>query len=123
MVQQTDTEADETLDLVILLFRSLTEKDVFESYYKQHLAKRLLSGRSVSDDLEKAMVYKLKVIFILDQYSSNTALNDWATAGVWCAIYGQDGGHVQRHALLWRHHGGVQEAYKGVEQVRLARAH
>lgn len=28
--------------------RYLTEKDVFEKYYKQHLAKRLLAGRSVS---------------------------------------------------------------------------
>jgi hypothetical protein len=31
--------------------RYLTEKDVFEKYYKQHLAKRLLAGRSVSDCL------------------------------------------------------------------------
>jgi cullin 3 len=29
--------------------RYLQEKDVFEKYYKQHLAKRLLSGRTVSD--------------------------------------------------------------------------
>ena len=27
--------------------RYLQEKDVFEKYYKQHLAKRLLSGRAV----------------------------------------------------------------------------
>ncbi len=26
------------------------EKDVFEKYYKQHLAKRLLHGRSTSED-------------------------------------------------------------------------
>lgn len=30
--------------------RYLQEKDVFEKYYKQHLAKRLLAGRGVSDD-------------------------------------------------------------------------
>jgi len=32
------------------IFRFIQEKDVFEKYYKQHLAKRLLSNRSVSDD-------------------------------------------------------------------------
>jgi hypothetical protein len=32
-----------------LACRYLQEKDVFEKYYKQHLAKRLLSGRTVSD--------------------------------------------------------------------------
>ena len=32
------------------LFRYLQEKDVFEKYYKQHLAKRLLHGRSSSED-------------------------------------------------------------------------
>ena len=36
------------LDRVMMLFRYLQEKDVFEKYYKQHLAKRLLSGRAVS---------------------------------------------------------------------------
>ena len=35
-----------------MLFRYLQEKDVFEKYYKQHLAKRLLSGRAVSPSHE-----------------------------------------------------------------------
>jgi len=39
----------------------LSEKDVFERYYKNHLAKRLLLGRSVSDDAERGMLAKLKV--------------------------------------------------------------
>ena len=43
-----------------MLFRYLQEKDVFEKYYKQHLAKRLLGGRSVSDDAERSMIAKLK---------------------------------------------------------------
>lgn len=34
---------------------------MFERYYKGHLAKRLLGGRSVSDDAEKGMLAKLKV--------------------------------------------------------------
>lgn len=43
------------------MFRYVTEKDVFERYYKGHLAKRLLLGRSVSDDAERGMLAKLKV--------------------------------------------------------------
>ena len=38
---------DATLDRAMVLFRFLQEKDLFEKYYKQHLAKRLLSGRTV----------------------------------------------------------------------------
>ena len=34
-------------------------------YYKSHLAKRLLLQKSVSDDAEKAMVARLKVIMIV----------------------------------------------------------
>ena len=33
---------------------------MFEKYYKQHLAKRLLLSRSVSDDAERNMIAKLK---------------------------------------------------------------
>lgn len=40
--------------------RYLQEKDVFEKYYKQHLAKRLLGGRASSDDAERSMLTKLK---------------------------------------------------------------
>eukprot|EP00268_Persea_americana_P021633 TRINITY_DN21562_c0_g1_i2.p5 TRINITY_DN21562_c0_g1~~TRINITY_DN21562_c0_g1_i2.p5 ORF type:complete len:100 (-),score=18.89 TRINITY_DN21562_c0_g1_i2:670-969(-) len=44
----------------MLLFRFLQEKDVFEKYYKQHLAKRLLSDKTVSDDAERSLKLKLK---------------------------------------------------------------
>jgi cullin 3 len=56
------TEEQITFELqkVIIVFRYLADKDVFESFYKQHLAKRLLGGRSVSDDAERAMVSQLK---------------------------------------------------------------
>ncbi|KAJ7739753.1 Cullin-domain-containing protein [Mycena maculata] len=58
---KTDTEVDVVLDKTITVFRYITEKDVFERYYKGHLAKRLLLGRSVSDDAERGMLAKLKV--------------------------------------------------------------
>lgn len=34
---------------------------MFERYYKGHLAKRLLQGKSVSDDAERGMLAKFKV--------------------------------------------------------------
>ena len=51
---------DDLLDKVMTIFRFLQEKDVFEKYYKQHLAKRLLSGRSFSDQAEGNLLVKLK---------------------------------------------------------------
>merc|ERR1712060_704421 len=56
----SDEEVDALLDKVVMLFRYLQEKDLFEKYYKQHLAKRLLGGRSASDDHEGMMIRKLK---------------------------------------------------------------
>lgn len=56
----TEQEIEIVLDKTMVLFRYLQEKDVFERYYKQHLAKRLLLNKSVSDDSEKNMISKLK---------------------------------------------------------------
>ncbi|PWA94803.1 Cullin [Artemisia annua] len=57
-VSEDDVEV--VFDKVMMLFRYLHEKDVFEKYYKQHLAKRLLAGKDVSDDAERSLVLKLK---------------------------------------------------------------
>ncbi|KAI9483305.1 MAG: Cullin [Benjaminiella poitrasii] len=57
---KSEDEVDEVLDKTITLFRFLQDKDIFERYYKQHLAKRLLFNRSVSDDAERGMLLKLK---------------------------------------------------------------
>eukprot|EP00252_Welwitschia_mirabilis_P001892 TRINITY_DN1185_c0_g1_i1.p1 TRINITY_DN1185_c0_g1~~TRINITY_DN1185_c0_g1_i1.p1 ORF type:complete len:733 (-),score=125.87 TRINITY_DN1185_c0_g1_i1:316-2514(-) len=57
-VSEDDIEI--VLDKVMMLFRYLQEKDVFEKYYKQHLAKRLLSGKTISDEAEKSLILKLK---------------------------------------------------------------
>jgi len=56
----SESEAEAHLDQFMMLFRLLTDKDVFENYYKHLLAKRLLGGKSVSDELEKTMIAKLK---------------------------------------------------------------
>ncbi|CAF1379688.1 unnamed protein product [Rotaria magnacalcarata] len=55
-----DQEVEIVLDKAMMLFRYLEEKDVFERYYKQHLAKRLLLNKSASDDAEKNMISRLK---------------------------------------------------------------
>ncbi|KAI7908004.1 Cullin [Cokeromyces recurvatus] len=57
---KSEDEIDDVLDKTITLFRFLQDKDIFERYYKQHLAKRLLFNRSVSDDAERNMLLKLK---------------------------------------------------------------
>ncbi|XP_038108344.1 cullin-3 [Culex quinquefasciatus] len=56
----SEQEIETILDKTMVLFRYLLEKDVFERYYKAHLAKRLLLNKSVSDDSEKNMISKLK---------------------------------------------------------------
>lgn len=56
----TESQMNTELGKVIVVFRYLSDKDVFESFYKQHLAKRLLGNRSVSDDAERSMVSLLK---------------------------------------------------------------
>ncbi|KAL7993338.1 putative cullin protein, neddylation [Plasmopara halstedii] len=45
---------------VMVIFRYIQGKDVFEAFYKKDLAKRLLVGKSASFDLEKLMLSKLK---------------------------------------------------------------
>jgi len=56
----TEEQVTQELQKVIVVFRYLADKDVFENFYKHHLAKRLLAARSLSDDAERAMVSQLK---------------------------------------------------------------
>jgi cullin 3 len=56
----SDDQMELTLRKVMDVFRFVQEKDVFEKYYKQHLARRLLLGRTISHDAEKTMIQNLK---------------------------------------------------------------
>ncbi|XP_028245115.1 cullin-4-like isoform X2 [Glycine soja] len=56
----SEEELEATLDKVLVLFRFIQGKDVFEAFYKKDLAKRLLLGKSASIDGEKSMISKLK---------------------------------------------------------------
>jgi cullin 4 len=55
-----DAELDRQLDSALELFRFIEGKDVFEAFYKRDLARRLLMGRSASQDAERNMLTKLK---------------------------------------------------------------
>lgn len=55
-----DAEINRQLDQVLDLFRFVNGKAVFEAFYKNDLARRLLMGRSASDDAEKSMLARLK---------------------------------------------------------------
>ncbi|KAJ5909104.1 hypothetical protein N7495_001786 [Penicillium taxi] len=55
-----DTEIHRQLDQVLDLFRFVQGKAVFEAFYKTDLARRLLLGRSASEDAEKSMLVRLR---------------------------------------------------------------
>jgi cullin-4 len=44
------TEIEDLMDRVMVIFRFVSSKDVFEAFYKKDLAKRLLLGKSASAD-------------------------------------------------------------------------
>ena len=57
---QQEDDLEREFDQLIMLFRYIVGKDVFEAFYQKDLAKRLLLGRSTSIDAEKNMIAKLK---------------------------------------------------------------
>lgn len=57
---ESEDEIEDLIDKVMVLFRFVNSKDVFEAFYKKDLAKRLLFSRSASFDAEKSIISKLK---------------------------------------------------------------
>ena len=49
-----------SLDRVLVLFRYLHAKDVFEAFYKRDLARRLLTGRHAAMDVERGMLRRMQ---------------------------------------------------------------
>jgi len=58
---KTESEVDVLLDNGITLLRYIKDKDLFETYYKKHLSRRLLMKRSASTDAERQMISKMKM--------------------------------------------------------------
>jgi len=58
---KTDSEIDALLDKGIVLLQYISDKDLFETYYKKHLSKRLLMKKSASMEIERQMISKMKI--------------------------------------------------------------
>lgn len=55
-----DSELEDTLSQVMIVFTYIEDKDVFQKFYSKWLAKRLVTQASASDDAEATMISKLK---------------------------------------------------------------
>lgn len=51
---------DMNVDDIMMLFKFLTDKDAFESYYRRLFAKRLIHGTSISDSDEELVIQRLQ---------------------------------------------------------------
>ncbi|RGP80392.1 cullin 3 [Fusarium longipes] len=57
---KTEAEVDIVLEKAIVLIRYLQDRDLFQTYYQRHLARRLLHGKSESHDVEKQIISRMK---------------------------------------------------------------
>ncbi|XP_023865454.1 cullin-1 [Salvelinus sp. IW2-2015] len=55
-----EAELEDTLNQVMVVFKYIEDKDVFQKFYAKMLAKRLVHQNSASDDAEASMISKLK---------------------------------------------------------------
>ncbi|KAK7552402.1 Cullin [Phyllosticta paracitricarpa] len=58
---KTEAEVDAVLEKAIILLRYIVDKDLFERYYKKHLCRRLLMSKSLSNEVEKQMISRMKI--------------------------------------------------------------
>lgn len=58
---KTSDEVEKVFNDAILIFKFIKDKDIFEKYYKNHLAKRLLNQKFISINLELLFINKLKL--------------------------------------------------------------
>lgn len=55
-----DQDMETLLNNVMIIFKYIEAKDVFQKFYTQKLAKRLVNANSADDDAESSMISKLK---------------------------------------------------------------
>lgn len=55
-----ETELEDTMSDIMIVFQYLQSKDVFQKFYSSMLAKRLVEHLSMSEDAEASMISKLK---------------------------------------------------------------
>jgi len=56
-----EDEIEQKLENIIILFKYIDDKDIFQKFYSKILAKRLIYNTSVSEELEENMINKLKL--------------------------------------------------------------
>ena len=81
-----DQDFTAELDEVLALYRYTDDLDVFRTFYQRALAKRLLLGRSASDDIEKAVLKKLKggaTVFFSDTFAFSTTPQTMIRSSGW----------------------------------------
>jgi len=81
-----ENELEDKLKQVILIFKYINDKDVFQKFYSKHLTKRLIHNNSVSDEAEKIMIsglkeacgfeYTIKLQRMFNDIGASTDLND-----------------------------------------------
>lgn len=115
----SEADIEALLDRVMIIFRYIQGKDVFEAFYKKDLAKRLLVGKSASFDLEKLMLSKLKTECGSSFTNKVGLVAGWQRWKAWMItlmVVVAAGRHVQGHRSLAERHGAVRAA-RG-QQVR-----
>jgi hypothetical protein len=55
-----------SVNVQMIVFKYIEDKDVYQKFYSKMLAKRLVGQLSASDDAEASMISKLKVTGCLD---------------------------------------------------------
>ncbi|KAK6635897.1 Cullin-1 [Polyplax serrata] len=55
-----ESEVEDTLNQLMVVFKYIEDKDVFQKFYSKMLGKRLVQRMSASDDAEASMISKLK---------------------------------------------------------------
>jgi cullin 3 len=84
---KTEAEIDAVLEKAIILLRYVQDKDLFERYYKKHLCRRLLMNKSISNEVEKQMISKMKIelgnnfTLKLEAMFKDMAISEELTAG------------------------------------------
>ena len=58
---KTESEIDALVEKGIILLRYIQDKDLFEVYYKKHLARRLILKKSASMETERHVLVKMKM--------------------------------------------------------------
>jgi len=57
----SEQEIEHESERIVALFTHISDKDIFSEYFRQHLSKRILNQRSVSNDQERLIISKIKL--------------------------------------------------------------